>query len=502
MKKLFCFIVLLFCAAGIKAQSLTGQLTAQGTTCGVSSTSSLVLSRNAGGVINSAAFTLSGTWSGTATFYASADGGASYTAFAVVPSGGGAAVTTSTGNGLWNQATASDTNFCVVATTWVSGTFVVTIRLSTDAPPAGGGGGSGTVTSLTSTSPVIVTPSPTTTTGVISCTTCATTTNGGALSGTSPVTISVAGAIGCATCGVTGSPLSQFASTTSAQLAGVLSDGTGTGANVFANTPTLVTPNIGAATGTGVTLGTDNSVAGSVQLANSAANAHTIIGSGATTTNTIKGFTVAPTTTDLVSCTTASTTCTLTDTGVASTNVVQLVLSTTQTLQPSAAVDGLILKANAGGGSPLRVQTSGAGAVLTVTPGAGVATNAAGGLGVDLLYNGVSGNVLFSRVAPTIGAAGCGGSGASIPNSNGTVAFQVNVGTSNTGTCTVTMPGAHTNWVCSATDITNTSTAVSQTKAKPGGTPATQITLQNYTDISGTGAWTDSDVIAISCWAE
>lgn len=65
------------------------------------------------------------------------------------------------------------------------------------------------------------------------------------LSGTSPITISAAGAIACATCGLTGSALSQFASTTSAQLAGVLSDETGTGSAVFANSPTLVTPALG-----------------------------------------------------------------------------------------------------------------------------------------------------------------------------------------------------------------------------------------------------------------
>ena len=41
------------------------------------------------------------------------------------------------------------------------------------------------------------------------------------------------------------SPLSQFAATTSAQLAGVLSDETGTGAAVFGTSPTLVTPNLG-----------------------------------------------------------------------------------------------------------------------------------------------------------------------------------------------------------------------------------------------------------------
>lgn len=47
---------------------------------------------------------------------------------------------------------------------------------------------------------------------------------------------------------LTTNPLSQFASTTSAQLAGVISDETGTGALVFANTPTLVTPVLGTPT--------------------------------------------------------------------------------------------------------------------------------------------------------------------------------------------------------------------------------------------------------------
>jgi hypothetical protein len=46
----------------------------------------------------------------------------------------------------------------------------------------------------------------------------------------------------------TANNLSVFASTTSAQLAGVISDETGTGSLVFANTPTLVTPVLGTPT--------------------------------------------------------------------------------------------------------------------------------------------------------------------------------------------------------------------------------------------------------------
>lgn len=47
--------------------------------------------------------------------------------------------------------------------------------------------------------------------------------------------------------------LNVFATTTSAELAGVISDETGTGALVFANSPTLVTPTLGAATATSIT---------------------------------------------------------------------------------------------------------------------------------------------------------------------------------------------------------------------------------------------------------
>jgi hypothetical protein len=53
---------------------------------------------------------------------------------------------------------------------------------------------------------------------------------------------------------LTANKLSAFAATTSAELAGVISDETGSGALVFANTPTLVTPALGAATGTSLAL--------------------------------------------------------------------------------------------------------------------------------------------------------------------------------------------------------------------------------------------------------
>jgi len=71
------------------------------------------------------------------------------------------------------------------------------------------------------------------------------------------------------TVALTNNKLSAFAATSSAELAGVISDETGTGALVFANTPTLVTPNIGAATGTSLVLSGDLTVNGSTTTINS-----------------------------------------------------------------------------------------------------------------------------------------------------------------------------------------------------------------------------------------
>lgn len=108
-----------------------------------------------------------------------------------------------------------------------------------------------------------------------------------------------------------------------------------------------------------------------------------------------------------------------------------------------------------------------------------------------------------NATAPTVAAAGCGGAAASIASNNGTAAFKVNVGTSNGGSCTVVLPTAPTDWLCQATDVTTTSTTVALTKSVPtSGHLTTEITLQNYTDIAGTHAWVDSDIVAVTCSSE
>ena len=60
-----------------------------------------------------------------------------------------------------------------------------------------------------------------------------------------------------------------LATPSSANLAAAVTDETGTGALVFANTPTLVTPNIGAATGTSLVLSGDLTVNGTTTTINS-----------------------------------------------------------------------------------------------------------------------------------------------------------------------------------------------------------------------------------------
>ena len=67
-----------------------------------------------------------------------------------------------------------------------------------------------------------------------------------AVTASAPLAItSSTGNMTCTTCGVTGSPLSQFAATTSAQLLGVISDETGSGLAVFNNGPTFIAPILG-----------------------------------------------------------------------------------------------------------------------------------------------------------------------------------------------------------------------------------------------------------------
>ena len=86
------------------------------------------------------------------------------------------------------------------------------------------------------------------------------------------------------TVALTTDKLSAFAATSSAELAGVLSDESGSGLVAYTSSPVFTTPSLGAATGTtlglsatgSLTLGTASSAAGQITL-NNATNANTVI---------------------------------------------------------------------------------------------------------------------------------------------------------------------------------------------------------------------------------
>lgn len=143
-----------------------------------------------------------------------------------------------------------------------------------------GAGGVGTVTSTSFTGGLISVATATTTPaftvagtsgGVPYFASASTWASSGALAANSLLIGGGAGAAPASTTTASGL-LTFFGTPSSANLATVVSDETGTGALVFANTPTLVTPNIGAATGTSLVLtgnlttGSGGSVAGGIQM--------------------------------------------------------------------------------------------------------------------------------------------------------------------------------------------------------------------------------------------
>lgn len=111
---------------------------------------------------------------------------------------------------------------------------------------------------------------------------------------------------------------------------------------------------------------------------------------------------------------------------------------------------------------------------------------------------GATSHLLSSPTAPTISSGF--GTSPSITVNNGTASFRVNVGTGGSAaTGVVGLPAATTGWNCFATDITTTSAAVSQTKMT--GSTTTSVTLANYTDLSASGPWAASDILAVNCVA-
>lgn len=140
--------LLLFGIASVAAAQqdfVAGPLTVAAAACPVSpgmessSTSALTLgTMNAGG----ATFTIGASaFSGTVSFFGSADGAVTWQPLNVFPSNSTTPVTTATAAGVWQVNVAAYTNVCMVFTTATSGTVTATIRKATVSARAGGGGG-------------------------------------------------------------------------------------------------------------------------------------------------------------------------------------------------------------------------------------------------------------------------------------------------------------------------------------------------------------------------
>lgn len=243
----------------------------------------------------------------------------------------------------------------------------------------------------------------------------------------------------------TSNNLGSFAATTSAQLRGVISDETGTGSLVFATSPTLVTPNIGAATCTSINGLTVTPVANST-LTMPAGTTVTFL-SGMTLTamssNTVDfgdyNLNFRPTGTATLTIPSGSHTC--------------VTLSSTQTLTnktlTSPTLTGAVLGTPASGtltnctGLPISTGVSGLGSGIATF----LATPTSANLQTAVINEVGTGNLVFSNsptlVTPNIGAAtgtSLAVSGA-ITSSGGKIGYADNAGGSviQTGSLTNTV---------------------------------------------------------------
>lgn len=303
-----------------------------------------------------------------------------------------------------------------------------------------GYGGTGTTTS-TGTGSLVLATSPTLVTPVLGTPSSVTLTNGTGL----PISTGVSGlGTGVAT---------YLATPSSANLLAAMTDETGTGALVFANTPTLVNPIIGAATGTSLNLTGNLSAAAGTFSSTLSAGATTLASASITNNATVGGT---------LGVTGATTLAALTTSGAATISVT--------TNSTSTSTGALIVRGGVGIASDLKIGgtieidggSPGAGKVL-VSDAGGVASwsNAAGSTVVTnsttyaittaeafVFYNGTA------AAAFTIPAAAAGNAGKEITIKNKT-GFGITITPATTGNIYIDRDNTAANTVSIGVEASN-----------------------------------------------
>lgn len=101
--------------------------------------------------------------------------------------------------------------------------------------------------------------------------------------------------------------------------------------------------------------------------------------------------------------------------------------------------------------------------------------------------------------APTVSGGCTGGAGTVVTNSNGTIyaTFTNGTGCSGSQPLTITLPAASVGWNCFARNVSNAATS---SPAQTGAVSTTSVTITNFVRTTGVaGAWSDSDVVVVSC---
>jgi hypothetical protein len=102
----------------------------------------------------------------------------------------------------------------------------------------------------------------------------------------------------------------------------------------------------------------------------------------------------------------------------------------------------------------------------------------------------------ISATAPSAPSS-CGTGSPAVTNANGTLAFNVTLGTGTPSACSVTMPTATSGWNCHVTDLTTQNANVFLQKQSGGST--TSVTVTNYNTAGAATAMVNGDVLEFVC---